>query len=319
MQLKDVWLKVVGGDAKAADIKLKLPTIIGRSKQATLTLPHPLVSRNHCEIFEREGKLWVRDLASLNGTFVDNVKLVGESVLEPTQLLTVGAVTFRAIYGDDLNGDLDQLQNHRDESTFAKPTDSTVRAPQSQAIDQTELAVNSIADTDQQIPLKSPLSVPHSKNGSRSQTTPNDRNGRGSSLNKLESGKQVAAFQPSRKLQVAVRVLEEYGEVNPATENGPSESNKVSPEHSIIAALNTIEGLVSAPEVSFSGLSELVTDDHATVNVVVSASDIHIDADNAPRAGVGESFLAVLNDEPDREALSPNDSSLNSFIKKLPR
>ncbi len=92
-------LIVVGGDAKVTEIQLKLPTIIGRGRGATLVLPHPLVSRQHCEIYESEGKLYVRDLGSLNGTFIGN-ELITEAELLPGGLLTVGAVTFRAIYGE---------------------------------------------------------------------------------------------------------------------------------------------------------------------------------------------------------------------------
>jgi len=91
-------LLVVGGDARFGEVKLNLPTTIGRGREAILTLPHPLVSRLHCEIFERDGRLVVKDLESLNGTFVNNQKIVGEEFLEPEQLLTLGNVTFRAVY-----------------------------------------------------------------------------------------------------------------------------------------------------------------------------------------------------------------------------
>lgn len=97
--MMEAKLIVVGGDAKTTEIDLKLPTIIGRGRGATLTLPHPLVSRQHCEIYEVEGKLYVRDLGSLNGTFVGNEPIT-EAELPPGELLTIGAVTFRAIYGD---------------------------------------------------------------------------------------------------------------------------------------------------------------------------------------------------------------------------
>jgi hypothetical protein len=39
----------------------------------------------------------VRDLGSLNGTFINNQRIT-ESVIEPGELLTIGAVTFRAVY-----------------------------------------------------------------------------------------------------------------------------------------------------------------------------------------------------------------------------
>ncbi|MDX1944299.1 MAG: FHA domain-containing protein [Pirellulaceae bacterium] len=91
-------LVVVGGEVKTAEIKLRLPSTIGRGRGATIMLPHPLVSRQHCELFEAGGQLMVRDLGSLNGTFVKNERIAGDAALPPGELLTVGAVTFRAVY-----------------------------------------------------------------------------------------------------------------------------------------------------------------------------------------------------------------------------
>jgi pSer/pThr/pTyr-binding forkhead associated (FHA) protein len=90
-------LVVVGSQITPKEIKLQLPVIIGRGRQATLVLPHPLVSRRHCEIVEHEGYLLVRDLNSLNGTFIDQRKIQQE-VLPPGGLLTLGTITFRAVY-----------------------------------------------------------------------------------------------------------------------------------------------------------------------------------------------------------------------------
>lgn len=121
-------LVVVGGDAKSKEVNLKLPCVIGRGREATLTLPHPLVSRQHTEIFEKDGKLYVKDLSSLNGTFLNNKRLESEAVLEPNQLLTLGNVTFRAVYeiGDStVSSDLETVSAAADtESVAAKPDDS---------------------------------------------------------------------------------------------------------------------------------------------------------------------------------------------------
>ena len=91
-------LLAVGGDVKATEIVLKLPTVIGRGRDATLTLPHPLVSRKHCELFESDEQLMVRDLGSLNGTYVGNQR-VTEAVVPSGELLTIATVNFRVIYG----------------------------------------------------------------------------------------------------------------------------------------------------------------------------------------------------------------------------
>ena len=92
-----VTLKVVGGEMESNEIALDLPAIIGRGRDVTLNLSHPLVSRRHCEVREDNGQLRVRDLGSLNGTFVGRER-IDEAVLWPGELLTVGTVTFRAVY-----------------------------------------------------------------------------------------------------------------------------------------------------------------------------------------------------------------------------
>ena len=92
-------LIVVGGDAKPSEIDLTLPSVIGRGRSVAVTLPHPLVSREHCEIYLNEGRLHVRDLGSLNGTYVGNER-IEDVVLPAGGLLTVGTVTFRAVYED---------------------------------------------------------------------------------------------------------------------------------------------------------------------------------------------------------------------------
>ena len=102
-------LIVVGGDAKPTEIDLTLPSVIGRGRSATLTLPHPLVSREHCEIYLSEGRLHVRDLGSLNGTYVGNER-IEDAALPAGGLLTVGTVTFRAVYEDPAaEADVDDL------------------------------------------------------------------------------------------------------------------------------------------------------------------------------------------------------------------
>lgn len=101
-----VKLVVVGGESKTNEVQLKLPTIIGRGREGvSLTLPHALVSRKHTEIFEVKGQLFVNDLGSLNGTFVNNQRIDQKTLLKPNELLTLGNVTFRAIYEADAESD----------------------------------------------------------------------------------------------------------------------------------------------------------------------------------------------------------------------
>ena len=119
-------LIVVGGTTNTAEVDLRLPTVIGRGRSVQVTIPHSLVSRRHCEISAFEGRLVVRDLDSMNGTYIGDERIT-EAILEPGALLTVGTVTFRAMY--DVAGDGDSLSDDADDTSldvevFAEPDDS---------------------------------------------------------------------------------------------------------------------------------------------------------------------------------------------------
>jgi pSer/pThr/pTyr-binding forkhead associated (FHA) protein len=61
-----------------------LPTekraVIGRSKNCDIVLPSNHVSRQHAELYFHDGKLWVKDLGSSNGTFVNRKKITQQAL-----------------------------------------------------------------------------------------------------------------------------------------------------------------------------------------------------------------------------------------------
>ena len=52
---------------------------LGRSSSCEISIPDPALSRNHCLFEMRDGGLWVTDLASANGTIVNDVQLGPDS------------------------------------------------------------------------------------------------------------------------------------------------------------------------------------------------------------------------------------------------
>ena len=74
----------------------KLPLVFGRGREVDLTLASPLVSRRHCEIYQADERICVRDLESLNGTFIGEDR-VEDTELSTGDLLTVGAATFEVV------------------------------------------------------------------------------------------------------------------------------------------------------------------------------------------------------------------------------
>lgn len=70
-------------------------TVVGRQEGCQLQIKSSQVSRKHCELFERDGRLIVKDLNSSNGTFVNGQRIQGQRVLAPGDELSIGGVKFR--------------------------------------------------------------------------------------------------------------------------------------------------------------------------------------------------------------------------------
>jgi hypothetical protein len=107
-------LIVIGGKANRRALSLNVPVIVGRSRGVGLTIAHPMVSRQHCEIFETDGVLRLRDLGSTNGTFVSGKK-VSEAVLRPHDKFSIGPLTFEVDY--DYVGDATVVEEQYEDFT----------------------------------------------------------------------------------------------------------------------------------------------------------------------------------------------------------
>jgi pSer/pThr/pTyr-binding forkhead associated (FHA) protein len=94
-------LVIVEPHTQPNEYLVTLPTTIGRGSEATLKLVHALISRQHCQLFVEQGRIMVRDLGSLNGTFVGGQR-VQTAPLMPGELLTIGSVTLRVMYGETM-------------------------------------------------------------------------------------------------------------------------------------------------------------------------------------------------------------------------
>ncbi len=122
----DAKLIVVGGKTSKGSVDVKSPMVIGRSRKATLTIAHPMISRRHCELFESDGLLMVRDMDSLNGTLIDG-RRIKQAPLPPQGEFMIGPLTFRAEY--EYEGDPNALP----ETVFADPPADQPAGEQSDA------------------------------------------------------------------------------------------------------------------------------------------------------------------------------------------
>jgi pSer/pThr/pTyr-binding forkhead associated (FHA) protein len=92
----DFQLVVLRG--RSATTALKLGdgvTTAGRHDDCQLRIKSSEVSRRHCQFFEKNGLLLVKDLGSSNGTMLNGKKIEGQRVLEPGDELSIGPVKLR--------------------------------------------------------------------------------------------------------------------------------------------------------------------------------------------------------------------------------
>ena len=91
-------------------------TTIGRVDDNTFPITEPSVSSHHCEVLLRGNEVFVKDLGSTNGTFINGQKIT-EGVLKPGQILRLGQIEVR-------------LESDTPGSTAKKTVDQTMVIPQ---------------------------------------------------------------------------------------------------------------------------------------------------------------------------------------------
>jgi len=79
---------------KRLTLPLEKTIVVGREAGCQLMLGSGSISRRHCEIKHVAEGIWVRDLDSQNGTYVNEVAIATPTLLRAGDLLRVGTVTF---------------------------------------------------------------------------------------------------------------------------------------------------------------------------------------------------------------------------------
>jgi pSer/pThr/pTyr-binding forkhead associated (FHA) protein len=80
-------------EGKAIEIKLS-QFLVGRDPQCHLRPASPMISKRHCALIQRDGKVFVRDFGSTNGTHVNDKAVEGEQELHAGDRLKIGPLLF---------------------------------------------------------------------------------------------------------------------------------------------------------------------------------------------------------------------------------
>jgi pSer/pThr/pTyr-binding forkhead associated (FHA) protein len=93
-------LVVNPGTPQAWEIALKAgANLLGRGAHNDFQIDHPSVSGSHCEVIASDDSVWIKDLGSTNGTFVENAP-VQEVQLQEGQTIRLGNVALAYYCGE---------------------------------------------------------------------------------------------------------------------------------------------------------------------------------------------------------------------------
>jgi pSer/pThr/pTyr-binding forkhead associated (FHA) protein len=117
------------GKMQGQVLEIKLAQfLVGRDPQCQLRPASPMISKRHCALLQRDGKAFVRDFDSTNGTFVNEQPVKGEVELSNEDKLRIGPLLFavRLEAGAPVNRQTPPPPTRA--STAAKPTTKTAKS-----------------------------------------------------------------------------------------------------------------------------------------------------------------------------------------------
>jgi len=85
--------------------QVTVPCVLGRGKEADLVFPDPSISHRHALITGTEDQLWIEDLRSRNGVFVNQEKIPRRAPLNPGDVIQLGTtqLAFLPVEGEEVS------------------------------------------------------------------------------------------------------------------------------------------------------------------------------------------------------------------------
>lgn len=81
---------VVISRERRSEIRLEGPTLVGRSATCDITADDPRVADHHLAILAHDGRLYVRDLGSYHGTFVNGRRVQSAELIDGDRVQIAG-------------------------------------------------------------------------------------------------------------------------------------------------------------------------------------------------------------------------------------
>ena len=88
---------LAAGKQEGKVIEIKVPNfVIGRDPQCQLRPASPMISKRHCALIQKDGKVYLKDFGSTNGSFVNDKQVTNAVEVKNGDKLKIGPLFFEA-------------------------------------------------------------------------------------------------------------------------------------------------------------------------------------------------------------------------------
>ena len=87
-------IHAITGDLTGQEISIDRDMLVGRHQAADIVLQAAEISRKHAAFLLKDDALWVQDLGSSNGTFVNDVQIAQETLLKQDDIVQFASLKF---------------------------------------------------------------------------------------------------------------------------------------------------------------------------------------------------------------------------------
>src|ERR1043165_4447450 len=134
-------LRFISGKYQGGEFPLRMnrEIIIGRSSDLDMVLVEDMVSRRHAKISSTEAEVYIQDMGSTNGTFVNGEKIAGRALLHEGDRILVGTSIIKVVAVEGQLANQSEAEARRRLEAGAQQRQATQGRPMSGVIEEIPL------------------------------------------------------------------------------------------------------------------------------------------------------------------------------------
>ena len=134
-------LRFISGKYQGGEFPLRMnrEIIIGRSSDLDMVLVEDMVSRRHAKISSTDSEVYIQDMGSTNGTFVNGEKIAGRALLHEGDRILVGTSIIKVVAVEGAVAQTSEAEARRRLEAGAQQRSATQGRPMSGVIEEIPL------------------------------------------------------------------------------------------------------------------------------------------------------------------------------------